>query len=96
MLVLLLLRTAEEGLGSSLLRQLRVIVARTRRVLGQIRRSLNISNALLECVAFLLMRLGVAAHISIDVIVVSRSGLDKVLGRVLVWLVIGLSTSAPC
>lgn len=41
------------------------------------------------------MRLGVAAHISVDVIVVSRSGLDKVFGRVLVWLVIGLTTSTP-
>ena len=41
------------------------------------------------------MGLGVAAHISIDVIVVSGSGLDKVFGRVLVWLVIGLTTRTP-
>ena len=94
-LVGLSLGAAKERLGCALLGELRVVVARTGRVLGEIRRPLNISDRLLESVALSLMRLRIVAHISVDVIVVGGARTNKVLRSVPVWLVIRLTASAP-
>ena len=94
-LVSLALGAAKERLRGALLGQLWVVVAGTRRILGEIRRPLNISDRLLESVSLSLMRLRVVAHISVDVIVVGGARSNEVLRSVSVWLVIGLTASAP-